>query len=139
MPKVAYHRRLSAEGVLSLEPTVVIATTEVGPPEVIQQIKSTGVTMLILLLEPPVENTISNIQRIATLLKGRRSWCIAGRSSPKDSNQASISKPADTAKAKVLFIYARGQGTLMVAGQQTGADTIFSLSGGLNAIQGYTV
>jgi iron complex transport system substrate-binding protein len=69
LPKVAYHRRLSAEGVLSLDPTVVIATTEVGPPEVIQQIKSTGVTMLILLLEPPVENTISNIQRIATLLK----------------------------------------------------------------------
>jgi iron complex transport system substrate-binding protein len=57
----------------------------------------------------------------------------------KKIEPASISKPADTAKAKVLFIYARGQGTLMVAGQQMEADTLFSLSGGLNAIQGCTV
>ena len=60
--KVSYHRRLSAEGIISLAPTLIIATTEAGPPEVIQQLRSAGVTILILPHEPTVECTIEKIQ-----------------------------------------------------------------------------
>lgn len=38
----------------------------------------------------------------------------------------------------MLFIYARGQGTLNVAGRVTGADTIIKLAGAVNAVDGYT-
>ena len=68
LPKAAYHRRLSAEGVLSLRPTLIIATTEAGPPEAIQQLKSAGVTVLVLPHEPTVENAIAKIERIAAAL-----------------------------------------------------------------------
>ena len=43
LPKIGYQRTLSAEGILSLRPTVVIGTAEAGPPEVIQQLRSAGV------------------------------------------------------------------------------------------------
>ena len=62
--KVSYHRRLSAEGIISLAPTLVIATTEAGPPEVIQQLRSAGITILILPHEPTVECTIEKKYRL---------------------------------------------------------------------------
>ena len=48
LPQVGYQRRLSAEGVLSMDPTVVIGNTNAGPPEVIEQIRATGVPVVIL-------------------------------------------------------------------------------------------
>ena len=36
-------RALSAEGVLSLKPTLVIATTAAGPATTLEQLKATGI------------------------------------------------------------------------------------------------
>jgi iron complex transport system substrate-binding protein len=38
---------------------------------------------------------------------------------------------------KVLFIYARGQGTMQVAGRDTAAAAMITLAGGINAIEAY--
>ena len=39
---------------------------------------------------------------------------------------------------KVLFIYARGAGSLQVSGQNTSVDQLIQLAGGKNAIQGFS-
>ncbi len=122
LPKVAYHRRLSAEGVLSLRPTLVIATTEAGPPEAIQQLKSAGVTVLVLPHEPTVENAIAKIERIAAALDIQARGAALIQALKEELNQVQSSIPQNAAQAKILFLYARGQGTLMVAGQDTSAD-----------------
>src|SRR5262245_58992946 len=36
---VGYHRALSAEGILSLKPTVIITDGNIGPPQVVEQLK----------------------------------------------------------------------------------------------------
>ena len=41
-------RALSAEGVLSLKPTLVIATTAAGPAATLDQLRATGVEVLVL-------------------------------------------------------------------------------------------
>ena len=46
--QVGYHRRVSAEGILSLGPDLIIATSDSGPPNVIEQIKASGVPIAIL-------------------------------------------------------------------------------------------
>jgi iron complex transport system substrate-binding protein len=38
---------------------------------------------------------------------------------------------------KVLFIYARGKGSLMVAGKNTAASVMIELAGGQNAVQSF--
>ena len=43
IPAVGYFRQLGAEGVLSLKPDLILAAASAGPPEVLQQISSTGV------------------------------------------------------------------------------------------------
>ena len=138
LPKVAYHRRLSAEGVLSLRPTLIIATTEAGPPEAIQQLESAGVTVLVLPHEPTVENAIAKIERIAAALNVQARGTALIQALKEELSQVQSAIPQTAAQAKILFLYARGQGTLMVAGQDTGADTMIGLAGGTNAVQGYS-
>ena len=137
LPKVAYHRRLSAEGVLSLRPTLIIATTEAGPPEAIQQLESAGVTVLVLPHEPTVENAIAKIERIAAALEVQARGTALIQALKEELSQVQSAIPQTAAQAKILFLYARGQGTLMVAGQDTAADTMIDLAGGTNAVQGY--
>ena len=138
LPKVAYHRRLSAEGVLSLRPTLIIATTEAGPPEAIQQLESAGVTVLVLPHDPTVENAIAKIERIAAALEVQARGTALIQALKEELSQVQSASPQIAAQAKILFLYARGQGTLMVAGQDTAADTMIDLAGGTNAIQGYS-
>ena len=137
LPKVAYHRRLSAEGVLSLAPTLVIATSESGPPEAVQQLEQAGVALLIVPYKPTVESALAKIERIATALGTKEAGAALIARTREELDQARLAHPAEEAKSRVLFIYARSQGTLMVAGQDTGADAIIALAGGITAVQGY--
>ena len=41
-------RALSAEGVLALRPTLIMATTAAGPAATLEQLKSTGIEVVVL-------------------------------------------------------------------------------------------
>jgi len=45
LPTVGYHRALSAEGILSLKPTLIIDDNNIGPPAVVDQLKSLNIPM----------------------------------------------------------------------------------------------
>ena len=136
LEKVAYHRRLSAEGILSLAPTLVIATSETGPPEAIQQLRDAGLFVLIVPHEPTIESAVHRIEHIASALDALADGDELIEQLKRDLHVSPTTVP--TKRTKVLFLYARGQGTLMVAGRETGADTIIGLAGGANAVRGYT-
>jgi iron complex transport system substrate-binding protein len=42
---VGYHRALSAEGILSLHPTAIIHDGNIGPPQVVEQLKGLGIPL----------------------------------------------------------------------------------------------
>ena len=46
LPQVGYFRRLSAEGVLSLAPDLILASEGSGPPPVIDQLEASGVRIV---------------------------------------------------------------------------------------------
>jgi iron complex transport system substrate-binding protein len=48
VPKVGYVRTLGAEGLLSLSPTLVIASEEAGPPGVLDQVRAAGVRCVVV-------------------------------------------------------------------------------------------
>ena len=48
LPQVGYMRALSAEGVLALKPTLIMATTAAGPAATLDQLRSTGIEVLVL-------------------------------------------------------------------------------------------
>ena len=46
LPNVGYHRALSAEGIISMKPTLVLHDGSIGPEAVIGQVKTVGIPML---------------------------------------------------------------------------------------------
>lgn len=48
LPQIGYVRNISAEGLLSLEPTFVLGEHDTGPPEVVAQLSRLGIDMLLV-------------------------------------------------------------------------------------------
>lgn len=137
LPDVGYQRALSAEGVLALDPTLILATTEAGPPEAIEQLKNSGVTFLMLESEDTPEGVAEKIRGFAQAL-GREAEgeeLIASIEADLAEAQSVASSYAET--PRVMFIYARGAGAVSVAGIETGAHTMIELAGGENAVVEY--
>ena len=134
---VGYFRQLPAEGVLSLGPSLVLALEGTGPPTVLDQLRSAGVQVEEIPDAPTVDGTKRKIRQIAGLL---------GRDAQGDSLIHQMEEELAEARAlrqevmsepRVLFIYARGSGTMNVAGQGTSAEALIELAGGQNAVSGF--
>lgn len=136
-PKVGYQRMLSAEGVLSLNPDLVILTEEAGPPAVIAQIKSTGVKLLTLKAGRSVTDIEANVQAIAKALacEDKGAQMIASMEEQQKQLQSFVQK--QTGAKKVIFVLQHGGGSPMVAGKRTAADGVIQLSGAVNAVGAY--
>jgi iron complex transport system substrate-binding protein len=137
LPQVGYMRALSAEGVLALKPTLVVATTAAGPAAVLEQLRSTGIEVIVL---PDRYDYDSVIQKID--LVGR----ITGRTAEAralverglaDMTALRKKLAAATARPRVLFLLSMGGGAPQAAGRDTAADGIIRLAGGVNAVDGY--
>jgi iron complex transport system substrate-binding protein len=46
LPSVGYHRALSAEGIISARPTLVLTDGNVGPPPVLEQVRKVGIPVV---------------------------------------------------------------------------------------------
>jgi iron complex transport system substrate-binding protein len=137
-PKVGHNRNIGAEAVLALRPTIIIGTKTNGgmdvKPEVIQQFQGAGVKTVFLDQTSTVAGAKDLINKVAaTVGLTAKAPAIAKKI---DADLAKVRKPVKA--QKVLFIYARGAGTLMVAGQDTPVENIIKLAGGTNAATGFT-
>jgi len=133
LPKVGHNRNMSAEAIIALAPTMVVGVAENVKPELVDQLKAANIRVLLYALESSVAGTKSLIQAVADSL---------GKSDAVPAITATIDadlkeQVALTKKTKVLFIYARGAGTMMVAGEHTYPNAMIKLAGGENAVSGF--
>jgi iron complex transport system substrate-binding protein len=135
LPQVGYQRTLSAENVLSLSPTLIIASEEAGPPAAIEQLRNSGVRVVIVSSEHSAEGARTKILEVAKAV-GRESEGEALARRMDEDMQAVL--PAHNQKQpSVMFIYTRGAGALQVSGSNTAANAMIELAGARNAIEGY--
>ncbi|MGA0559492.1 heme/hemin ABC transporter substrate-binding protein [Larkinella sp. VNQ87] len=137
VPKVGHNRNIGAEAVLALRPTVILAVRQNGSldlkPEVLQQFKSAGVKTLIFDQETSVAGTKKLIGEIAHAFGASAKATALVRK--LDADLSKVRKPAKA--SKVLFIYARGTGTMMVSGRNTPIEKIVQLAGAQNAFNDF--
>jgi iron complex transport system substrate-binding protein len=133
LPQLGYFRTMSAEGVLGLGPDLVIVPDDAGPPGVVDQIRSAGVRVAVLPSVTTIDGARARIRAMGTLLD--RPAEAAARVEALDRALAAAPRPA--VAPKVLFVYARGAGTLQVAGDGTAVEAMIELAGGENAVTGF--
>lgn len=137
LPKIGYARQLSAEGILSMNPTVVLVTEDAGPPEVLKQIADAKVKVVSLTNKHTPEAAAERILQIGEAINRKPE---AEKLVAKLNEEVAAAKALTasvTSKPKVMFIYARGGGVMNVSGTGTSADAIIELAGGVNAVKDY--
>lgn len=132
LPQVGYQRQLSAEGVLSLKPDLVLVTEEAGPPAVLEQIQATGTKLIKLPSEYSAEGVVKKIQGVADALNKTTEGKQLSASFTQDlaAVQAQLVK---TEPPKVVLLLSMGKGSPMAAGGATAAHAMIDLAGGRNA------
>jgi iron complex transport system substrate-binding protein len=137
-PKVGYIRAISAEGVLSMRPDLVIGTDDAGPRAALEQLHAAKTHLVLVPSEHTVEGARLKIRAVAKALGVTSKGEELVKKLDRDLAAAHKRMASSKTKPNVLFVYARGQGTLSVSGGATAADAMIHLAGGTNAVTGYT-
>lgn len=135
-PKVGHNRNLSAEGILALQPDIVTGLSNELKPELVTQLKSAGIKLVLFTQTYSADGTRKLIKEVAAAFgKPQKADPLIKK---LNSDLAAAAKISKGTKPKVLFIYARGTGTMMVAGEGTQMQQIIEMAGGANAVTGFT-
>ena len=131
LPKLGYHKQLSAEGVLALKPDVLIGTKDMGPPATITQLEMAGLEVESYPVKNSAESIHDRIQSLAELL-GKEKEGEALWKSINDDLKAAREIASDNKKPRVLFLLAMDGRTPSVSGADTEANALIQLAGGFN-------
>ena len=136
-PNVGYMRRLAPEPILALEPTLVLAVEDAGPPRVLDQLREAGVPVAMIPDEPSPAGVLDKIARVASLLGAKRKGeALAARLEAEFASLAAVVERFPD-RPRVLFLLSIGRGAPLAAGRDTAAAAIIGLAGGINAVDAY--
>jgi iron complex transport system substrate-binding protein len=140
LPSVGYARNLSAEGLLSLAPTLVVATEDAGPPAVLRQIEAARVMLHVLDADHRFEGVLARTSSIAALVNRAESGRALVERLQRDWQAARerVAKSTTLRPPRVLFVLSHAMSQMRVAGQQTAADAMIRYAGAANAMSGFT-
>jgi iron complex transport system substrate-binding protein len=132
LPSVGYFRNAGAEGIVALAPTLVLADTGTAPTTV-AQLRGAGVRVVLLPVGESMAVAVDRILRVGTALgQSTRARALAA-SVTAGTVAAERAARARSPHPRALFIYARGMGTVFVAGTNTGGAEMLRLAGATNA------
>ncbi|PQV54737.1 hemin ABC transporter substrate-binding protein [Paraburkholderia sp. BL21I4N1] len=142
LPKVGYQRALSAEGLLSLRPDLILASAEAGPTNVLAQVKQAGVSVVSFAEQHNVDSVRDKITGIARALDATPQGDALltrfdGEWQRAREAVAASSLARRPQSPRVLFVLNHTGNSAMVAGQHTAADAMLAYAGARNAMQGF--
>lgn len=133
LPRVGYHRALSAEGILSLAPTRLIGSDEMGPPPALDQLRRAGVAVSVLETAPTLANLNQRIDTLAKLLNDPTAGAALKAEIQTQTDQlAAQAKQNKPLKVAFLLLH-KGQPT-SIAGGNTTASALLTMAGGINPV-----
>ncbi len=132
LPKVGYYRQVSAEGVLALKPTRVLADQNAGPPVALEQLRAAGVEVVTIGGAEDAAGLKGRVMAVGAAIgkKAEASALVEGMDGDL-AKLAALRKGA--APVRAVFVMARGVGALSVAGRDTVGQAMLELAGGTNA------
>lgn len=136
-PNVGYMRALSPEGVLALDPDLIIAEESAGPAAAINVLKQSSVPVVTIPTAPTAAGVPDNIRLIGrTMGVEEKAEALAGAVA-EDLAVVTEDVKAIGEPVKVIFVLSFTGGRLLAAGRGTTAAGIIALAGGRNALDGF--
>ncbi|WP_193171740.1 heme/hemin ABC transporter substrate-binding protein [Nisaea nitritireducens] len=135
--QIGYIRRLAAEGILSLQPDLLIAAHDAGPPPAVEQLKSAGLRVELAPKGDSLAGVQQKIRFVGDVLAMPEAAGTLAEQLETDMQGASEVARAVPENTRVIFVLNTRDGAPLVAGAGTAADAIIGLSGGVNAVTGF--
>jgi len=138
LPDVGYIRQLSPEGVLSVNPDMILALEGFGPPEAASVISQAGIPVIVIPDGYDSNSIIEKIRATGEALGREQAGEALAEKVGADLMAAETAAAEIADKRKVLFLLSVEGGRLLAAGSETHAAGIVALAGGLNAMTGFS-
>ena len=135
LPSIGYQCQLSAEGILSLKPDVLIGTDEMGPPPVLAQIRSAGVPVEMFSAQADLASLEATLKHLGRLLgdEAQAAHLFKDFQQQLQANQQQVTRIKALHEAPgVLLLFGNAGGKPLIAGKDTAADWLLTQAGGHN-------
>ncbi|MDX8439752.1 heme/hemin ABC transporter substrate-binding protein [Mesorhizobium australafricanum] len=138
LPDVGYMRALSPEGVLSVNPTGILALHGSGPKEAVDVLKKSSVPFVEVPEHYSHEGIIEKIRIVGKALgvdakAGKLAAEMDAKLTAAETQTASIKE-----RKRILFVLSAQGGKILAAGRDTAGDGIIKLAGAVNAVEGFS-
>ncbi len=137
---IGYVRALSAEGVLSLKPSLVMLIDGAGPPDAVSLLSESGAKITRIPDGLTPDGVVAKIAAIGAAIGATApAERLAAQTRARFDELATL-RAGIARKKRVLFLLSLQNGRALVGGRNSSADGIIALAGGINvadAIEGY--
>lgn len=138
LPKVSRNRSFSVESITAYRPDLILVPEGDFSKENLYQFKSLGIRVVTIRQEFSIQGATKFIRQIAAAIGDKARGEQLAQKTESNINTTLSQLKKGSKSPKVLFIYARGVGTMNVAGKGSSIDEIIKLAGGKNAIQEFS-
>ncbi|TKB22118.1 MAG: hemin ABC transporter substrate-binding protein [Mesorhizobium sp.] len=138
LPDVGYMRALSPEGVLSVNPSGILALHGSGPKDAVDVLKKSSVAFIEVPEHYSHEGILEKIRVVGRALGvDAKAEKLAVEMDAKlksaEKQTASIKQ-----RKRILFVLSTQGGKVLAAGSDTAGDGIIKLAGAVNAVEGFS-
>ena len=139
LPSIGYVRALSAEGLLSMNPSIILGEDDMGPPAVIKQIRETSYDLRIIPEIRTIDGIIEKIEGIASILDvaEKSEAIISKKLEPSIKKIVKNRKKIVKKSVKVMLVLNMQSSSIIVAGANTSGSGFIDLIGGNNIFESF--
>lgn len=137
LPDVGYMRALSPEGVLSVDPSGILALEGSGPADALEVLKKASVPVVMVPDGFDREGILAKIRTVGHAIGVEDKAARLAEEIDRQIRDTQALTAKITERKRVLFILSTQGGKLLASGTGTAADGIVAMAGGVNAVDGY--
>jgi iron complex transport system substrate-binding protein len=132
LPQIGYLRSLAPEGLISLNPDLLLLSDEAGPPQALAVLRAAGAPLSLVPDGAGGDAVVRKIQAVARAL-GRDGRALAA--SVAEDWRALDAPVAALPPLRAIFVLSASRGAPLVSGRDTHADALLRLVGAENCVR----
>jgi iron complex transport system substrate-binding protein len=137
LPTVGYLRQVGVEGVASLQPDMIIASHDIGPPPAVEKLKALGIPLVITAQTDSIDEAARRIREVGNALGlVEQADALASKVQSEADAESQRLNAMPGPRPKVALFLGFGHASPMAAGAETAGDAMIRLAGGDNVFAG---
>jgi len=131
LPRVGYYRAVPVEGVVAMQPDLILASENAGPAHALESISKLGVEIVKVSDRASIESLYERVQQIARVLSAEEKGDVLIEQIRAEVARAQA-RPGKNLKTALIV---NRTGTIQAAGSHTAASVLMSLAGLTNVLE----